>query len=141
MQISRIASIFPVIILLSLGCSTEGPEETVSSRVFFIEPSDGATVESPVDVKMGVEGMEIRPISEGLIDGTGHHHILVNMGPRYPQGIVIPNDDVNRHFGGGQTEAELELEPGEYMLTLQFADAKHRSLGPAMSHSISITVK
>ena len=138
---SRIGCFLAFFLFLFFGCSPPEAEEKAPSRVFFIEPSDGATVGSPVKVKMGVEGMEIRPISEGLIDGTGHHHILVNMGPRYPKGVVIPDDDVNRHFGAGQTEAELDLEPGKYMLTLQFADANHRSFGPAMSQSINITVE
>ena len=140
-QMFRICCFLIIYLFSLLGCSAPESEQKVPPQVFFIEPLDGATVSSPVRVMMGVNGMEVRPISEGVVDGTGHHHILVNIGPKYPKGAVIPNDDINRHFGAGQTEAELDLEPGKYKLTLQFADANHRSFGNTMSHSIDITVE
>ena len=107
-------------------------------RVYFIEPKDGAEVRSPVKVVMGVEGMEIKP-SGGVVQGTGHHHILVNQGPMRG-GKVIPTDKTHLHYGKGQTEATIELEPGEYTLTMQFADGLHRSFGKKMAHTIKIKV-
>ena len=109
-----------------------------SSKVFFKAPEDGASVKSPVKVEMGVEGMEVRPAGE-LVAGTGHHHILVNA-EAMANGEVVPKDETHIHYGKGQTEAELELAPGEYTLTMQFADGMHRSYGPALSASIKVTV-
>jgi hypothetical protein len=53
---------------------------------------------------------------------------------------VISTDDTHRHLGKGQTEADLELPPGEYKLTLQFADGLHRSYGKERSATIRIKV-
>jgi hypothetical protein len=54
---------------------------------------------------------------------------------------VVGADATHIHFGKGQEETELELEPGEYTLTLQFADGFHRSYGEKMSTTIKITVE
>lgn len=115
---------------------TPAPE---GARVFFKNLEDGATVSSPVKVEMGVDGMTIKPAGE-LVEGTGHHHIIINEGPT-PMGTVVGADATHIHFGKGQEETELELEPGEYTLTLQFADGFHRSYGEKMSTTIKITVE
>ena len=107
-------------------------------RVFFIAPEDGTEVNSPFTVRMGVEGMEVEPASE-LAKNKGHHHILINHDPS-PKGEVVAADSTHIHFGKGQTETELDLAPGSYKLTLQFADGFHRSYGEKMSKSINITV-
>jgi len=115
------------------------------AKVLFVEPSDGATVTGPlvdgkvvVHVKMGVEGIEVRPAGE-QIEGTGHHHIVVD-GAGVPLGEVVPKDDTHLHFGKGQTEADIPLAPGPHTLTLQFADGAHLSYGPTLASTIKITV-
>jgi hypothetical protein len=124
-----------VTLLVVIGCKKE---EKPKGRVFFIEPKDGAEIKGPVKVVMGVEGMEIKP-ADGVVEGTGHHHILINK-DFMPPGQVVPTDDTHRHFGKGQTEAVLELPPGAYKLTLQFADGLHRSYGKELSATINIKV-
>jgi len=109
-----------------------------AERVFFVEPKDGAEVRSPFKVVMGVEGMTIKP-SGGVVAGTGHHHILINQGAMRG-GKVIPTDKTHLHYGKGQTEATIELPPGDYTLTMQFADGLHRSFGKKMAHTIKIKV-
>jgi hypothetical protein len=106
--------------------------------VLFAEPKDGAVIKGPVKVVMVVEGMQIKP-ANGVTEGTGHHHILINRDFMSP-GQVIPTDDNHRHFGKGQTEAVLELPPGDYKLTLQFADGLHRSYGKDLSATINVKV-
>ena len=122
---------------------TSGVAEMIAApegaNVFFKNLEDGAVVSSPVKVEMGVEGITIKPAGE-LEEGTGHHHIIINEGPT-PYGTVVGADATHIHFGLGQEEAELELEPGEYTITLQFADGFHRSYGDAMSKTITITVQ
>jgi hypothetical protein len=109
------------------------------AKVFFVEPADGAELSSPVMVKFGLEGMEVKPAGQ-LDEGTGHHHIVIGA-VGVAGGEQVPSDDTHIHYGGGQTEAELELEPGEYSLTMQFADGNHISYGPQMSATIKVTVK
>jgi Domain of unknown function (DUF4399) len=110
-----------------------------SGKVFFLEPADGATVSSPVMIKFGVEGVGVNPAGT-LKAETGHHHILINKDP-ITAGEIVPADEYNIHFGGGQTETELALDPGTYSLTMQLADGMHRSYGPAFAASVKITVK
>ena len=109
------------------------------ASVFFVNLIDGEIVTSPFKVKMGVEGINVHPAGE-LIEGTGHHHILINEGPT-PAGTAVPADDTHIHFGGGQTETDLDLAPGVYTITLQFADGLHRSYGEGMSVSIEVEVE
>lgn len=119
--------------------ATEAVAETVAPRVFFKSPADGDTVTSPVFIEMGVEGMQIEPAGQ-VKEGFGHHHILVNQ-EFWPKGEVIPASDSTIHFGKGQTDTQLELAPGDYTISLQFADGVHTSYGPEMAASIKITVK
>ena len=109
------------------------------ARVFFVNLEDGQTVTSPFLVQFGIEGMEVQPAGE-ILKGTGHHHILVGEGFT-EAGVIVPADETHIHFGGGQTETELTLEPGEYMITMQFANGIHQSYGEQMSATITVIVE
>ncbi|HEU4372308.1 MAG TPA: DUF4399 domain-containing protein [Telluria sp.] len=111
----------------------------LAQSVRFLEPVDGATVGSPFKVRFAVDGMEVKPAGE-MAPNTGHHHLLINAAP-LKAGESVPFDDQHLHFGKGQTEAEVKLPPGQYVLTMQFANGAHQSYGPPMSQSIKITVK
>jgi hypothetical protein len=108
-------------------------------RVFFVEPADGASVKSPVKLVFGVEGVEVKPAGD-LTPNSGHHHVIVDT-PSLDAGVTVPMDATHIHYGGGQTEAEMELAPGEHTLTMQLADFAHRSYGPGLSATIKITVE
>jgi hypothetical protein len=115
------------------------PAPAPAARVFFVEPKDGAVVKSPVNVKFGLEGMEVRPAGE-LVEKTGHHHLII--GPAgIPAGTQVPKDETHIHYGKGQLQDNVELKPGKYQLTLQFADGNHVSYGEPMSSTINITVE
>lgn len=116
---------------------TPAPE---GAKVYFIEPQNGAEVSSPVKVKFGLSGMGVAPAG---IDkhGTGHHHILINQKLESYED-AIPADDTHKHFGGGQTEATLDLPPGEHTLQLVVGDHNHIPHQPPIeSEIITITVK
>lgn len=116
------------------------PEAVESSKsVVFENPLDGATVSTTFKVAMGVEGMTVEPAGE-VKEGFGHHHILINQ-PGWPEGEIIPPSDTTIHYGKGQIETELTLEPGDYTISLQFADGVHRSYGESMATSIKVTVQ
>jgi len=111
------------------------------AQVYFISPHTGATVSSPVTVRFGLKGMGIAPA--GLYkEGTGHHHLLIDVKKRPPLNQPIPNDKNHRHFGGGQTETTLKLSPGKHTLQLLLGDLVHIPHEPAvLSKKITITVK
>ncbi|NUU00842.1 DUF4399 domain-containing protein [Herbaspirillum robiniae] len=124
--------------LLAAGLAAASAQAADKS-VSILEPKNGATVTSPFKVKFGVKGMTVHPANE-IVEGTGHHHLLINQGP-IKAGEPIPMDDTHLHYGKGQTEAEVTLPPGKYKLTAQFANGAHQSYGPAMAKTINITVK
>jgi hypothetical protein len=118
----------------------EGEGAVKTARVLFTQPRDGATVKGPdVKVQFAVDGMKVAKAGD-MSPLTGHHHVIVD-GKALETGAIIPSDKTHLHFGAGQTEATIQLPPGKHTLTLQFADGKHASYGPMLSHTISITVK
>ncbi len=106
----------------------------------------GDEVTSPFTVEMEADDIDIVP-SGGPRPGEGHFHILVDI-PCVLGGEVIPEGPGYLHFDGGETSAELTLEPGTHDLCLQVADGAHVAFTPsepgpsaAKTHEIEITVK
>ena len=126
--------VFFIVFFGLLGCFQER-----QSGVYFKNVRDGDVMSSPINLEFGVEGFEIAP-SGSVGEKVGHHHLLVNRNS-IMEGVVIPSDVNHIHFGNGETRGTIELEPGSYLLTLQFADGTHRSFGEKMSESVEITVK
>eukprot|EP00879_Flechtneria_rotunda_P026842 GHRR01028678.1.p1 GENE.GHRR01028678.1~~GHRR01028678.1.p1 ORF type:complete len:121 (+),score=37.17 GHRR01028678.1:206-568(+) len=79
--------------------------------------------------------------ADGLIPGTGHFHVLIDTSEQHEEGELIPFDDTHKHYGKGQTAADLDLAPGKHTLTLQFANALHESYGLKFRSSIAVNVQ
>lgn len=108
--------------------------------VYIVSPKDGATVSSPVTVVFGLRGMGVAPAGVNQ-PNTGHHHLIIDRDAP-PLDRPIPADEHHRHFGGGQTETSIELEPGSHTLQLVLADYIHVPHDPAIcSEKITITVR
>lgn len=110
-----------------------------SARVFIVSPVDGATLVSPVTVVFGIENFELAPAGT-FAPKTGHHHLLIDTDlPSLNQ--PIPADANHMHFGKGQTEATIELPPGQHTLQLLLGDGYHVPHDPALiSPPITITI-
>ena len=123
-------------------------------RVFIVSPQDGFVSETTsVKVVFGSENVQIVPagaVNEAKEDkcfAVGHHHLLVD-NEAYPTSW-IPFDDNHLHFGQGQTEAIIELEPGSHTLQLVLGNSIHNASftinnfagqGPFVSEKITIEV-
>lgn len=111
------------------------------ASVYFIEPMDGQEVTSPVTVKFGLKGMGVAPAGV-MRDNTGHHHLLINVETLPDLSKPLPSSEQVRHFGGGQTEATIELAPGKHTLQLVLGNYAHiPHAEPVVSKKITITVK
>ncbi len=111
------------------------------AKVYFIEPADGAMVSSTFTVKFGLSGMGVAPAGVDK-ENTGHHHILINMDELPDMSLPLPANDQVKHFGGGQTETTLTLEPGEHTLQLLLGNHLHIPHDePVLSDKITVTVK
>ena len=110
------------------------------ASVYFISPKDGDVVKSPVHVVFGLAGMGVAPA--GVEKGnTGHHHLLIDV-DTIALDLPVKKDAQHQHFGGGQTEAMVELEAGKHTLQLLLADHLHiPHQPPVMSEKITITVE
>ena len=114
---------------------------TINAEVYVIAPQAGARVHSPVTVRFGLKGAGIAPAGVKF-DNTGHHHLLVDTDlSTVKLDAPLPATDKIVHFGKGQTETELKLEPGKHTLQLLFADYTHTPFSPTVSSKkITITV-
>ncbi len=110
-------------------------------RAYIISPVDGATVSSPVKVVFGLSGMGVAPAGVDK-QGTGHHHLLIDVAELPDLKLPVPGDANHKHFGGGQTEATIELAPGVHTLQLLLGDKFHIPHDtPVTSEKITITVE
>ena len=111
------------------------------ARVYIIAPTDGETVSSPVTVTFGLEGMGVAPAGVEKAN-TGHHHLLIDLAGEPALDRPLPADANHRHFGGGQTQATVELTPGSHTLQLIMGDHNHvPHQPPVMSEKITVTVR
>ena len=118
--------------------NTPSPKDAL---VYIGWPNDGEVINTrTIKIWFGLRHMGVAPAG---IDkpNTGHHHLLVDADlPPFDE--PIPNDRNHLHFGGGQTEAVIELPPGTHTLQLLMGDKDHVPHNPPVySKKITITVR
>lgn len=134
--------------VLALGVSMAATAQDIRKKapegasLYFISPENGARVKSPVVARFGLAGMGVAPAGVAR-EKTGHHHVLIDTDAKtVDMGKPLPSSDRVKHFGGGQTEAALELPPGKHTLQLVLGDENHVPFDPPlMSEKITITVQ
>jgi hypothetical protein len=122
------------------AAQTGGPTPSPpGAAVYFIGLKDGDTIPTKSTIHFGLRGMGVAPAGSDRAN-SGHHHLIVDA-PTPPPNLEIPSDFQHLHFGAGQTETELTLEPGEHTLQLVFADRNHIPHSPpVMSDRIKVKV-
>ena len=110
------------------------------AKAYIISPKDGKTVGKKFTVRFGLKGMGIAPAAIDK-ENTGHHHLLIDVDKLPNLDLPLVATDSIRHFGGGQTEVQLELPPGKHTLQLVLGDWIHLAHDPpVLSKKITITV-
>ena len=138
-------SFFNILFLLGFfivpAHAVEKSKATDNAKLYIISPLDGETVSSPVKIVFGLQGMGIAPAGIKF-NNTGHHHLLIDVAELPDINSPIPSDDNHKHFGKGQTEAVIELQPGEHTLQLILGDHMHIPHDPVVvSKKIKINVE
>ena len=116
-----------ILIVGGLGIALGETAAPPNASVYIISPKDGDTVTSPFKVQFGLSGMGVAPAGVDK-PNTGHHHLLIDVSDPLDPNEPIPQDKAHLHFGAGQTEAFIELPPGEHTLQLVLGDWSHRSI-------------
>jgi Domain of unknown function (DUF4399) len=94
--------------------------------VAFSSPVDGASVAGGVPLEMTAEGVTIEEAGD-VHDGAGHFHVIADAGC-VAEGESIVRDADHVHFGAGQSEGVIYLEPGTHELCLQVGNGVHVAL-------------
>jgi len=109
--------------------------------VWIKSPQDGQRVSSPVTLSFGNSNVAISPAGTERAN-SGHHHLLINLQELPAMDMPLPASAQVIHFGQGQTETTLELEPGVHSLRLLLGNHLHvPHARPVMSEKITITVE
>lgn len=96
------------------------------AEAYFTNLQEGAKIETPFRATFGLAGgWGLAPITSPATGKSGHHHLLVNRELPLDFKQALPFNDQYIHFGKGQMETVLMLEPGSYSLRLLLADDKH----------------
>ena len=121
------------------GHVSKAPE---GAKAYFISPLDGEALKGKFKVRFGLSGVGVAPAGVNVAK-TGHHHLLINQPPeKLDLNVPLPANQQVLHFGGGQTETELELPPGKHTLQLLLGNYLHIPHDPPIvSEKITVTVK
>ena len=97
-----------------------------TAEAYFTNLQNGAKIETPFRITFGLSSSwGLAPISVPRAGKSGHHHLLINRELPLDFKKALPFDDQYMHFGKGQMETVLMLEPGTYTLRLLLADDRH----------------
>ncbi|QPF72823.1 DUF4399 domain-containing protein [Roseateles sp. DAIF2] len=121
----------------SYSAERSAPDLREPIAVSFTNLRHGYALRSPFWVDFGVRGMGVIPAGNKNAQ-AGHHHILIDTPLPSNHQAQIPFSNTHRHFGKGQTGAELDLPDGKHTLRLLFADHEHR---PYFVYSREITIE
>jgi len=105
------------------------------ASIAFANLADGDVVPPSFVVRFTISGMGIAPAGS-QIENTGHFHLLIDL-PELPAlDQPLPANDLIRHYGKGQTQAELDLPEGEHRLQLLLADYAHIPHDPPVASEV-----
>jgi hypothetical protein len=111
------------------------------NSVSITEPANGATVGTKVKVCLKTEGVEAEPAKNGVNEGKGHHHLLIDTDLPTDLTQMIAKDDKHVHMGDGSSCKELDLAAGKHTIRALFAKGDHVPYSPALTATVEVTVK
>ena len=110
-------------LLAVAGAGFTATTEPPGANVSFASPTDGEHVAGTVGLTMSAEGITIEAAGE-VHEGAGHFHVIADRGC-LAAGESIVKDADHVHFGAGQSDGTIYLEPGIHELCLQVGDGVH----------------
>lgn len=135
----QILTVILALVALSVNAQDLSTPSAEGAEAYIVSPKDGDTVGKEVTIVFGLTGMGIAPAGVEM-ENTGHHHLLVDATELPPEGLPMGAPPI--HFGKGQTETTITLEPGTHTLQLVLGNHLHVPHNPpVVSEVITITVE
>jgi Domain of unknown function (DUF4399) len=150
-----------VLMVLLVGCASQGGGDDTASKkaegsgskakmksmaamdagVVITKPAPMADVASPVEVCMETKGYTVEPAKNGVNEGKGHHHLIIDAElPDLSQ--PVPKDAQHIHMGDGSSCKTIELSKGKmHTIKALFAKGNHIPYDPAVTDSVVVFVK
>jgi hypothetical protein len=118
------------------------PTTTVSpAAVEITTPATGDTVAVPFTVTLVASGVEVIPADGSVVEGKGHHHLLIDSDVASDT-LPVPGAPAAIHMGNGASEFEIkELAPGPHRIITVFAYGNHVPMTTVKRDTIDIVVK
>ena len=146
-----------LLMVLLVGCASQGGDDMASKKgegsggevkmksmdagVTITKPAAMSDVTSPVEVCMETKGYVVEPAKNGVNEGKGHHHLIIDAD--LPDlGQPVPKDSQHIHMGDGSVCKTIELSKGKmYTIKALFARGNHVPYDPAVTDSVVVFVK
>jgi len=153
----RFGAVFLMVLLV--GCASQGGGEDSASKkmmegsggavhmkamgmgVTITKPAPMSDVTSPVEICMETKGYIVEPAKNGVNEGKGHHHLIIDADlPDLSQ--PVPKDEQHIHMGDGSSCKTIELSKGKmYTIKALFARGNHVPYDPPVTDSVVVFVK
>ncbi len=140
MKLKNLLTILIIVLIAPVLVQAQNSEATENARAYIVQPQHGAVVPTTFKIVFGLSNMGVAPAGQN-VEGTGHHHLLIDVDELPDLTKPLPTSDKVRHFGLGQTETVLTLPPGKHTLQLILGDFTHTPHNPpVMSEKITVYV-
>lgn len=111
--------------------------------VKIIKPLHKAVVSNPVEICMEAYGLEVESVENGVNEGKGHHHLMVDMFEPDRPGVALPLQKESKfiHLSDGSNCTKMILPTGRHFIRTLFSRGNHIPYHPLISDTIIIYVK
>ena len=129
-----------LIIIVVLILSIVSTAAFASTSVSIIEPADGSKISGPVKVCLATSGVTVEPAKNGVHEGSGHHHLLLDVDIPGDLSKPIGKDANHVHMGDGSKCKKLNLAAGKHTIRALFAKGNHVPYDPALTDKVTIEI-
>jgi hypothetical protein len=138
---NRYAVIIGAVLLLGAALYGAGARAQQTGTVRITAPTNGATVNSPVQLTVDIQGVTVKPAAEGDPNAF-HYHALVDVDPTtvLQPGQPIPTGQSNIVHTADRTITIPDLAPGQHTVVVVLTRTDHVPLNPNVQDRITFTV-
>jgi hypothetical protein len=141
MQCTRLVALSLAFTCLSFAAYAQGKPAPKDTHLYFVWPQNGTVIKGGFWCRFGLRNMGVTHAGDSY-PNSGHHHLLIDVNEPLNPNEPIPQDKAHLHFGAGQTEARIELPPGQHTLQLVLGDAAHYPFNPpVVSEKITVRIR